>query len=48
MDWSSFDGIIDFNTDGEIFNYESATKEERDVLNQAREEKGLRRRDKIY
>lgn len=48
MDWSSFDGIIDFNTDGKIFNYESATKEERDVLNQAREEKGLRRRDKIY
>lgn len=48
MDWTSYDGIIDLDADGKIYQYDKATNEDRKELNATREARGLRRRDKIY
>lgn len=48
MDWSSYDGIIDLAENGNVIDYESLTNEEKNILNDDREARGLRRRDTIY
>lgn len=48
MDWSSYDGVIDLDTENKIVIYENLSDEERDNLNSDRENRGLRRRDTLY
>lgn len=49
MDWSGYDGHIDFKDNSlTIYDYANATDEERAELNANREDRKLRRRDKVY
>ena len=46
MDWSASDGVTPSKKD--VTKYSDLTKEQRDTLNDAREDLGLRRRDTVY
>lgn len=49
MDWSGYDGNIDFKEGTfEIYDYANETDVNREKLNASRQENGLRRRDKVY